>query len=119
MYTAATMLAAWALKPPIDPAMADPTRFLQMFTLTRASTLVFRTWMQMKEDRDSGRKWETMDERKERGQIKMWLQCVTTPISITYTLHEILAEGSNMYEWLVKTYLTCTLKSKRSKDGWM
>ena len=81
--------------------MADPTRFLQMLTLTRGSTLVFRTWEQtMEEDRDSGRKWET-NERKREVKLRCGYN-VTTPISITYTLHQILAEGSNMYDQLVQ-----------------
>ena len=79
-------ISSMGIKPPIEPAMADPTRFLQMFTLTRASTLVFRTWTQMEEDRDSGRKWETTKERKREVKLRCDYN-VTTPISITYTLH--------------------------------
>lgn len=40
---AATRLAACALYPPMLPAIADPTRFLLMFTSTKASVLVFKT----------------------------------------------------------------------------
>lgn len=40
---AATMFAAWALKPPMLPAIAEPTRFLLMFSSTRAPVLVFKT----------------------------------------------------------------------------
>lgn len=40
---AATMLAAWALKPPTLPAMAEPTKFLLMFSSTRAAVLLFNT----------------------------------------------------------------------------
>lgn len=40
---AATRLAACALYPPMLPAMAEPTRFLLMFTSTRASVVVFKT----------------------------------------------------------------------------
>lgn len=44
MKMAVTMLAAWALNPPMEPAMAEPIRFLLMFRSTKASTLVFNTW---------------------------------------------------------------------------
>lgn len=40
---AATRLAACALYPPMLPAMAEPTRFLQIFTSTRAAVVVFKT----------------------------------------------------------------------------
>lgn len=40
---AATMLAAWALNPPMLPAMAEPTRFLLMFSATRSAVLLFNT----------------------------------------------------------------------------
>ena len=40
---AVTMLEAWALKPPMLPAMAEPTRFLLMLSSTRAGTEVFKT----------------------------------------------------------------------------
>lgn len=43
MKMAATMLAAWALKPPTLPAMAEPTRFLLTFSSTRAAALLFST----------------------------------------------------------------------------
>ena len=44
---ALTTLAACALNPPTEPAMAEPTRFLLMFSSTKASTLVFNTYMYM------------------------------------------------------------------------
>lgn len=40
---AATMLAAWALNPPMLPAMAEPTRFLLMFSSTSSVVLLFNT----------------------------------------------------------------------------
>lgn len=43
MYTAVTTLAAWALFPPILPAIADPIKFLLIFTSTNAVTEVFNT----------------------------------------------------------------------------
>mmetsp|Transcript_1132 Transcript_1132/g.2546 ORF Transcript_1132/g.2546 Transcript_1132/m.2546 type:complete len:221 (+) Transcript_1132:424-1086(+) len=39
---AVTMLEAWALNPPMAPAIADPIRFLLMFVCTRAATVVLR-----------------------------------------------------------------------------
>ena len=44
MNIAVTILAACALKPPIEPAIADPTRFLLILTSIRASTDVFKTF---------------------------------------------------------------------------
>lgn len=43
MNMAVTMFAACALNPPMDPAMADPTRFLLMLSSTNASTVVLST----------------------------------------------------------------------------
>lgn len=43
MYIAVTTLAACALFPPILPAIADPIKFLLMFTSTNAVTVVFNT----------------------------------------------------------------------------
>lgn len=43
MYIAVTMFAAWALFPPILPAIADPIRFLLMLTSTNDATVVFNT----------------------------------------------------------------------------
>ena len=40
MKMAVTMLEAWALKPPTEAAMAEPTRFLAMLSSTSSSTLV-------------------------------------------------------------------------------
>lgn len=37
------MLEAWALKPPMDPAMALPIRFFLMFKLHRSVTVVLST----------------------------------------------------------------------------
>jgi hypothetical protein len=48
MKMAVTMLLAWALNPPIDPAIAEPTKFLLIFKSTRASTLVFKTYIDHK-----------------------------------------------------------------------
>jgi hypothetical protein len=42
MKMAVTMFAACALKPPMLPATAEPTRFLEIFTSTRACTVVLR-----------------------------------------------------------------------------
>lgn len=42
MYMAATKFAACALYPPMLPAMAEPTKFLLMFTSTNASVVVFK-----------------------------------------------------------------------------
>lgn len=42
-YMAVKIFAACALNPPIEPAIADPTRFLDMFRSTIASTDVFKT----------------------------------------------------------------------------
>lgn len=42
MYIAVTTFAAWALKPPILPAMAEPIIFFEIFTSTNAWTLVFK-----------------------------------------------------------------------------
>ena len=38
-----TTLAAWALNPPIEPAIAEPTRFLLVLTSISDSTLVLST----------------------------------------------------------------------------
>ena len=54
MKIALTMFAAWALNPPTDPAIADPTKFLLMLRSTRASTLVLSTWWGMEGDTDRG-----------------------------------------------------------------
>jgi len=43
MKMAVTMFAACALKPPMLPATAEPIRFLEIFTSTRACTVVLRT----------------------------------------------------------------------------
>ena len=43
MNTAATIFAACALKPPILPAIAEPTRFLVRFKSTNALADVFNT----------------------------------------------------------------------------
>merc|ERR1719491_1556484 len=40
--TAVTILAAWALNPPIDPANADPIKFLSILSLTIVFTSVLR-----------------------------------------------------------------------------
>mmetsp|Transcript_53840 Transcript_53840/g.109506 ORF Transcript_53840/g.109506 Transcript_53840/m.109506 type:complete len:306 (-) Transcript_53840:1017-1934(-) len=42
-YTAVTRLEAWALKPPTEPAMAEPMRFLLVFSAIMGSTSVFST----------------------------------------------------------------------------
>ena len=44
---AVMMLDAWALKPPMLPAMEEPTRFLEMFRSTRAAVDVLRTVLTM------------------------------------------------------------------------
>lgn len=44
--TAVTMFAAWALNPPMAPAMAEPTKFLLTLSSVSAVTVVFRTWQQ-------------------------------------------------------------------------
>ena len=41
--TAETILDAWALKPPMAPASADPVKFLSMFNSNKAGTVVFKT----------------------------------------------------------------------------
>lgn len=46
MNIAVTMLAAWALNPPMAPAMAEPTRFLLTLSSESAKTVVFKTWQQ-------------------------------------------------------------------------
>jgi hypothetical protein len=43
MKMAVTMFAACALKPPMLPATAEPIRFLEIFTSTRACTVVLRS----------------------------------------------------------------------------
>ena len=48
MKMAVTIFIAWALKPPTEPAMADPIRFLLVFTSTKESTLVFKTFVEKK-----------------------------------------------------------------------
>ena len=40
-------LAAWALNPPMLPAMDDPTRFLEMLRSTKAEVEVFSTELTM------------------------------------------------------------------------
>mmetsp|Transcript_17751 Transcript_17751/g.68860 ORF Transcript_17751/g.68860 Transcript_17751/m.68860 type:complete len:279 (+) Transcript_17751:334-1170(+) len=42
-YTAVTTLEACALKPPMEPAMAEPTRFFCVFRSSISSTLLFST----------------------------------------------------------------------------
>lgn len=44
MKMAVTILLAWALKPPRAPAIAEPARFLIVFSSTSDCTLVFRTF---------------------------------------------------------------------------
>lgn len=43
MKTAAARFAAWALNPPIEPAMADPIRFFDTFSWTMLLTSLFKT----------------------------------------------------------------------------
>ncbi|VEU40590.1 unnamed protein product [Pseudo-nitzschia multistriata] len=45
--TAVTMFEAWALNPPIAPAMADPIRFLLRLVCTNAATVVLRVGNQL------------------------------------------------------------------------
>jgi len=44
MKMAVTILLAWALKPPRAPAIAEPARFLIVFSSTSDCTFVFRTF---------------------------------------------------------------------------
>lgn len=41
--TAETIFEAWSLNPPMEPARADPVKFLSMFNSNKPGTVVFRT----------------------------------------------------------------------------
>lgn len=78
MKMAATMFAAWALKPPILPAIAEPTRFLLMFRSTRAAVLLFSICTTMKR----------LSSRKNRFEsICLNLAATMQPVERLYLLH--------------------------------